>query len=114
MKKWKKTILVLIIFGLIVLFVFKKLNSLDTLENPKYPSVEKAIDSLQKQNTAIDTVIVFIYKTVDSLNHSLEKDKQALKVLKHKKNENLSRIHNATNVQLFEFFTKFKTEDSIH
>lgn len=114
MKHWKETGLVLVLFALIVLLVFRKLNSLDSLVSPKHKTIEKVNDSLQKQNTTIDTHIETIEKKVDSLNKNIKKDTEVLTTLKITQDENLSHIHNASNEQLLEFFSKFKTQDSIY
>ncbi|WP_346881312.1 hypothetical protein [uncultured Algibacter sp.] len=114
MKHWKETLFVLALFALIVLLVFRELNSLNSLVNPKHTTIEEVNDSLQKQNTTIDTHIEIIEKRAGNLNQRIEKETKVLTTLKNIQDENLSHIHNASDEQLLEFFSKFKTQDSIY
>lgn len=114
MKKWKETLCVLVLFIIVLLSFLYELNTSNSIVQTKYDVIEKANDSLANGNSSIDNHIEKIQKKADALNQKIIEDTKIITTLKKTRNENLSRIDNASNKQLLEFFTKFKTQDSIY
>ena len=114
MKDWKRRVVVLILFGLIVFLIFNQLNNDKILSNTGHTEIEKSNDSLVNLNIQIDNDIQIIDKISDSLNQNIKEHKQLVTQLKEQQIEKMYRIHNASDVELLEFFAEFKTKDSVY
>lgn len=114
MEDWKRNLIGLIVFGLIVFLIFNQLNNAKTLSNTGHTEIEKLNDSLVNQNIQIDNNIQIIDKISDSLNQNIKVHKQVVTQLKEQQIEKVYRIHNASDVELLEFFAEFKAKDSIY
>ena len=114
MRKSIEKLVILIAFGLILFLVFKEWNSSESSNSNKQHSTKKINDSLLRQSVIIDTDITGIEKSVDSLEQSLDKQTKILTHLKKTQDEKTAHIASASDVELLEFFSSFKTKDSIY
>lgn len=114
MKNTIDRLLILIACGLILLLIFKQWNTVDSSNSNQDHPIEKINDSLLRQSAVIDTDITGIEKSVDSLEQNLDQQTEILTHLKTTQNDKAAHIDNASDVELLEFFTSFKTKDSVY
>ncbi|WP_010520480.1 hypothetical protein [Aquimarina agarivorans] len=114
MKNWKGTVVTLALFGIIVFLIMNRLHSNDSMTTKEMVRTEQLKDSLQDQTQVLDNQIEVIEIVADSLEQDIADHHQKIIKLKETQHEKATRIYNASDVELLEFFSRFKTKDSIH
>lgn len=114
MKFLKPFLLVLWIAGIILLLVFyiipqEELERSDTIEK-----LEQANTKLAIENTNLDKEINELKKQADSLTGRIILSTRTIEKLQIELDEKINTIHNMSDIELYGYFARFKTDRTAH
>ena len=114
MKFLKPFLLVLWIAGIILLLVYyiipqEELERSDTIEK-----LEQVNEKLAIENTNLDKEINELKKQADSLTGRIILSTRTIEKLQIELDEKINTIHNMSDMELYGYFARFKTDSTAH
>ena len=114
MKFLKPFLLVLWIAGIVLLLVFYILPQEELQSNETIKKLEQANQELVFQNSNLDHQIRALQKQTDSLNTRILLSRETIEKLQIQLDEKINRIHNMSDMELYSYFSRFKTDSTAH
>lgn len=114
MKFWKPFLLGLWVVILILLLVFYIIPQEEALKNDTIEKLEQVNKKLQLKNVTLDSEITTLKKQADSLSRRITLNNQIVKKLENELNEKINRINAMSTMDLYGYFTEFKTDSTGH
>ena len=114
MKFWKPFLLVLWITGIIVLLIYYIIPKEDTQRNDNIEKLEKANQVLVLKNETLDKKINRLKDQTDSLSDKIKLSHQTIQQLQQNLNEQIKTIDRMSSLDLYEYFSRFKTDSTRH
>lgn len=109
MNKWKLVLMGLWMISLVLLLVFYIIPQEDAIITKEIKALQNANEKLVRENKSLDTLIVLLKSQSDSLNEHIVQSTQNIQKLETELNEKINRINDMSDVDLFEYFSKFDT-----
>jgi peptidoglycan hydrolase CwlO-like protein len=114
MKLWKPFLLGLWVVILILLLVFYIIPQEEALQNDTIEKLEEANKQLELKNVSLDLEITTLKKQADSISGHIILSNQTVKKLENELNEKINRINAMSTMDLYGYFTGFKTDSTGH
>jgi peptidoglycan hydrolase CwlO-like protein len=114
MKFWKPFLLVLWITGIIVLLIYYIIPKEDTQRNDTIEKLERANQVLVLKNETLDKKINRLKDQTDSLSDKIKLSHQTIQQLQQNLNEQIKTIDRMSSLDLYKYFSRFKTDSTRH
>ncbi len=114
MKFWKPVVSILWLVALILLLKFYIIPQEETLRNDVIEKLEEANNVLEVKNINLDFEIEELKQQADSLSSVITYNNEAIQHLKKQLNEKINTINTMPDMELYRYFTRFKTISKDH
>lgn len=114
MKHWKLILLIVWITGLILFLNYYVLPKEQTVEISEVQSLKHDNEDLTVMIKLLDVEIDLLKTEADSLQHQIKYSNQTIKKLQHDLDKKINTIHSMSDVELYGYFSEFKTDSTAH
>lgn len=117
MKKYIWIIPILAILGIgIALFwiIPAEETVMDQIHQIEVEELKRENSTLVETNALLDDKVALLKQMTDSLQALIIVDRQRVKTLKEGRDERINAISNFTDDELYRYFARFSTKDTIH